>query len=87
MRIGNEELGKGDGFFVAADTPYAYTVGPDGLEVLEVRHSECSDIKYFVNNPAFWNKAVDACPGNRARWATEARPSDKLGDNAATPGE
>jgi hypothetical protein len=78
LRIGNEVLGKGDGFFVGANTPYAYTVGQDGVEMLEVRHEECMDLKYWANSRAFWDKAVDACPSNRARWENERRPSEKV---------
>ena len=55
IRIGTEELGKGDGFFVGADVPYAYTPGADGVEILEFRASNAFDIKLLANNPLFGN--------------------------------
>jgi PAS domain S-box-containing protein len=37
--MGNQVLRAGDSFFVPADAPYVYTAGPDGVEVLEIRHN------------------------------------------------
>ncbi|MET0269142.1 MAG: cupin domain-containing protein, partial [Sphingomonas sp.] len=54
LRIGVEELGRGDGFFVGAGVPYAYTPGPEGVEVLEFRASNAFDIRLLANNAAFW---------------------------------
>lgn len=59
LRIGNEELGRGDGFFVGAGVPYAYVPGAQGVEVLEFRGSNSFDIKLLANNAAFWTKAVE----------------------------
>jgi hypothetical protein len=78
LRLGADELGKGDGFFVPANAPYTYTVGPEGVEVLEFRTMACHDINIMANNPAFWAKAAEAAPANRARWAGEPRPSPTL---------
>jgi quercetin dioxygenase-like cupin family protein len=36
--MGNQTLRAGDGFFVPEDAPYQYSAGPDGVEVLEIRH-------------------------------------------------
>ena len=47
IRIGTEELGPRDCFFVPADVPYAYKPGPDGVEVLEIRHANHFN---FVNH-------------------------------------
>jgi hypothetical protein len=35
--LGSQTLNRGDGFFVAKDTPYQYKAGPRGCEVLEFR--------------------------------------------------
>jgi quercetin dioxygenase-like cupin family protein len=35
--MGNQVVPAGDGFFVPAGAPYAYSAGPDGVEVLEFR--------------------------------------------------
>jgi hypothetical protein len=37
--MGNQTLRAGDSFFVPAMAPYMYTAGPDGIEVLEIRHN------------------------------------------------
>jgi hypothetical protein len=78
LKLGADVLGKGDGFFVPGGAPYTYTVGPEGVEVLEVRHHGCHDINIMANNAAFWTKAAEAATGNRARWAGEPRPSPTL---------
>ncbi len=36
--MGTEELGPRDSFFVPSDVPYSYRPGPDGVELLEIRH-------------------------------------------------
>jgi hypothetical protein len=36
--VGNNTLRAGDGFFVPGDCLYVYTGGPEGAEVLEIRH-------------------------------------------------
>ncbi len=45
--MGTRELGPGDGFFVAADQPYAYLAGAAGVKLLEFRHSTAFDTKFF----------------------------------------
>lgn len=75
LRIGSEELGKGDGFMVGAGVPYTYTPGPEGVEVLEFRGSNAFDIKLLANNPAFWEKAVETVTAKRGDWASEGMPS------------
>src|SRR5256885_733467 len=37
IRIGNQTISTGGGFFVAADQLYGYAAGPEGACVLEVR--------------------------------------------------
>ncbi|MFT3966246.1 MAG: cupin domain-containing protein [Sphingobium sp.] len=76
LRLGTEELKTGDGFFVGADVPYAYTPGPDGVEVLEFRTSERFDIRTLASNPAFWAKAAETARSKRDIWPGEtASPS------------
>ncbi len=76
LKIGTENLGKGDGFFVGAGVPYTYTPGAEGVEVLEFRGSSAFDIKVLANNPAFWAKAVETARDKADLWATEAAPSE-----------
>jgi len=74
LQIGEDVLKKGDGFFIPAGTPYAFTVGPEGVEILEFRHEHIRDSIVQANNPAFWDKAVGAILARREAWRTEPRP-------------
>lgn len=75
LRIGTEELGTGDGFFVGAGVPYTYVPGRQGVEVLEFRGSNSFDIRMLANNPAYWDRAVAQVTAQRDHWAREAPPS------------
>lgn len=75
LRIGSEELARGDGFFVGAGVPYSYVPGPDGVEVLEFRGSNSFDIKLMANNAAYWAKAVATVEDKRECWQSELAPS------------
>jgi hypothetical protein len=70
LRIGTEDLGPGDGFFVGADVPYAYTAGEEGVEVLEFRSVGTFDIKLLAGD-TFWRKAAERARSRQAAWATE----------------
>jgi hypothetical protein len=74
LKMGREELGVGDGFFIGDGVPYTYTPGPDGVEVLEFRTSSAFNIKLLANNPAFWDKAVETLASRRDAWAEERMP-------------
>jgi hypothetical protein len=43
--LGNRVVKAGSGFFVPADAPYGYTVGSEGLEILEFRDEPSFDMK------------------------------------------
>lgn len=75
LRLGSEELGRGDGFFVGTGVPYTYTPGAAGVEVLEFRASNAFDIQVLANNPAFWDRAAETVKSQRSDWATQPRPS------------
>jgi hypothetical protein len=75
LKIGDEELRKGDGFFVPGGVPYVYTVGPQGMELLEFRHEPIRDTDIQANNPAFWEKALEMVTSSQERWKTEPRPA------------
>jgi hypothetical protein len=77
LRIGREDLGVGDGFFVGAGVPYAYTPGTAGVEVLEFRATEVFNIKVLADNPVFWEKAVETVRSHRSGWAQEPRPTGR----------
>ena len=77
LRLGTEELGPRDCFFVPADVPYTYTPGPDGVEVLEIRHNPKFNFRNLSNNEAWWKKAEEVCRANREEWKTAVPPSQK----------
>ncbi|PKB13446.1 hypothetical protein B0I00_3246 [Novosphingobium kunmingense] len=74
LKIGTEELGAGDGFFVGSDVPYFYTPGPQGVEVLEFRTADTFDIRFLGKTKAFWDKTVKSLEDVRPNWADERRP-------------
>jgi hypothetical protein len=74
LRIGTEELGPGDGFFVGNSVPYTYVPGEGGVEVLEIRTSNLFDIKLLVNNEAWWEKAAARMEAVQPGWLEEKAP-------------
>lgn len=75
LRLGTEELGAGDGFFVGCDVPYAYTPGPNGVEVLEFRTADSFDIRFMGKTKAFWDKTAASVRRERASWDGQVPPS------------
>lgn len=74
LRLGTEELGKGDGFFVGEDVPYAYTPGDEGVEVLEFRTAESFNIELLASNPAFWMRFATTKQVKQDAWHSEVAP-------------
>jgi hypothetical protein len=74
LRIGSEELGPGDGFFLGTDVPYAYVPGDDGVEVLEFRTSDNFDFRSLGKTGAYWEKAVANLLAARDHWPEETAP-------------
>jgi quercetin dioxygenase-like cupin family protein len=77
IKMGTEELGPGDGFFVGNDVPYTYTAGPEGVEVLEFRNTNDLNIRFMARNKAFWEKAGKKISDKREVWKEELPPSVK----------
>ena len=75
LRIGQEDLGVGDGFFVGQDVPYKYRPGDAGVEVLEFRAANVFNIKVLADNPSFWDQAVEAVRSRQSAWSKETRPA------------
>jgi hypothetical protein len=78
LKIGKEELGPGDGFFLGSDVPYSYVPGPEGVEVLEFRTSDAFDFRMLAKNPAYWTKALDNLKAAHPNWADEKAPPSGL---------
>ena len=75
IRLGTEELGPRDSFFVPADVPYTYKPGPEGVELLEIRHAEVFNFVNLAKNEAFWDRAAETTAQHREAWKTAKRPS------------
>jgi hypothetical protein len=75
LDLGGQVLRKGDGFFLPAGTPYAFVVGPEGVEILEFRHEPLRDTVIYANNPVYWEKAVETVRSRREIWRDEGRPA------------
>jgi hypothetical protein len=70
LRIGTEQINAGDGFFVGADVPYAYTAGEDGVEVLEFRAVGSFDIKMLAGS-TFWRNTAERARDRQMAWSKE----------------
>jgi hypothetical protein len=75
LRLGTEDLGPRDCFFVPADVPYAYRPGPEGVELLEFRHVTAFNLVNHAKGNAFWAKALEAVTANREVWKTAPMPA------------
>ena len=79
LKLGNQTLGKGDGFFVPADAPYSYEAGPEGVEVLEFRNATQFNIEFKNNSESHWDRVAKSYGESAPRWAEETvPPSGKL---------
>lgn len=75
VRMGHEELGPGDGFFVGKEVPYTYETGPEGVEVLEFRNTDDFNIRFMAKAAAAWDKAAARIQARRDDWESEVPPS------------
>jgi hypothetical protein len=75
LRLGTEELGPRDGFFIPKDVPYTYKPGPEGVELLEFRHATAFNFVNQANGVAFWEKAAETAAANREDWKTAKMPA------------
>lgn len=80
LKTGTEEIAAGDGFLVPANTPYTYTAGPEGVEVLEFRTAEKFDIRLLARAPKYWETLFGKLAKGRERWADEPRPTRRVAD-------
>lgn len=74
LRMGTEELGERDSFFIPSGVPYSYKPGPDGVEVLEFRHSTHFNFVNLAKGEAFWERAIEHTLASREAWKTAERP-------------
>ncbi len=74
LQLGSEHLEAGDGFFIAADTSYYYTIGAEGLEVLEFRHKGFFTTKGSAATQRYWDSALASIAENRDAWKAMIPP-------------
>lgn len=74
LRLGTETLGSRDSFFVPAGTPYTYTPGPEGVELLEIRQQGRFNFVNLAKGATFWAKGEAVCAANREDWRSASRP-------------
>lgn len=82
VRMGTQVLEAGDGFFVGAEVPYAYTAGPEGVEILEFRNTGSFNIKVKDKPIEAWEKTVDAMREASRSWVDEQPPVRKVWEKA-----
>jgi hypothetical protein len=70
--LGNRVVPAGGGFFVPANAPYAYTAGPEGIQILEFRNVSAFDMQITENLPR-WDRIVEVVQANKDTWQ-EAAP-------------
>lgn len=68
--MGSRTLRAGDSFFVPSDAPYQYTAGPEGVEVLEIRHRVDHIDFTFHDADSYGEKVGKAIEANRESWVT-----------------
>lgn len=69
--MGSITLHAGDSFFVRADSPYQYSAGPDGVEILEIRHDvDSCDVKISAASASRWDSMIDTVQANLSDWET-----------------
>jgi len=69
--MGSRVLAAGDSFFVRADVPYRFDGGPEGAEVLEVRHGvEQFATKVHPMSPGEAERMIQAVRANLPQWKT-----------------
>jgi quercetin dioxygenase-like cupin family protein len=67
--MGNQTLRAGDGFFVPENAPYQYNAGPDGVEILEIRHGvEHFDMKIPDFRPEVVGAVNELVQERRDEW-------------------
>ena len=74
IRLGTEELGARDSFFIPSDVPYTYKPGPDGVELLEFRHETHFNFVNLAKGAGFWDKAAATVAENVGDWKVAERP-------------
>ncbi len=73
LTMGARTVNAGDGFFVRAEQPYAYTAGTEGVEVLEFRSATSFDMTILDQTAQAWAALADIAVNNQDRWLAAGR--------------
>jgi len=71
VMMDSHTLRAGDIFFVPADVPYAYSAGPDGAEVLEIRHGVDQVRLTIPEQSSRFQEMEEIADTHRERWISE----------------
>jgi hypothetical protein len=74
LRMGTEEFGPGDGFFVGTDVPYSYVPGENGVELLEFRTADRFNGTPLGKTRAYWEKALTNLLAAKVSWPDQEAP-------------
>jgi len=74
MRVGNEELEKGDGALIPGGTAYTVTPGAEGVEFLEMRTSPDYDTHFRGKTDVYWDRIASTRRARKQIWAGEQAP-------------
>lgn len=69
--LGNRVVPAGGGFFVPADAPYAYSAGPEGVQVLEFRNATAFDMK-ITEKLDRWDHILENAREHKDEWREAA---------------
>lgn len=69
--LGSRVVEAGSGFFVPADAPYAYSAGPDGIQILEFRNVSSFDMR-ITESVGGWDRIVDTVREHSDDWKAAA---------------
>lgn len=75
LRLGSEELGPRDSFFVPAGVPYTYRTGAEGLEILEIRHGGAFNFLNLAKGAGFWERALADVSARKDAWRDAVPPT------------
>jgi hypothetical protein len=83
VRLGNQVIEAGGGFFVPSAAPYTYSAGPEGAEVLEFRGAlQPIDTELLDND---WDGILEGTRANKEQWAKELVPFAQWARGASVP--
>jgi quercetin dioxygenase-like cupin family protein len=70
-RLGNRTVEAGSGFFVPANAPYAYSAGPEGIQILEFRTVGSFDMR-ITESLGGWDQIVETVRQHGDEWKAAA---------------